>query len=44
MLLWPLDPLVATFGPFVLPVLLFAFGLVGYWLLAALGRFANDRA
>lgn len=41
MALWPIDALVATYGPFVLPVLLFAFGLVGYWLLVALGRFTS---
>ncbi|WP_268744630.1 hypothetical protein [Candidatus Halobonum tyrrellensis] len=38
MALWPLDPLVSAFGPFVLPVIVFAFGLVGYLLLVAFGR------
>lgn len=38
MALWPLDPLVSTFGPFVLPVLLFAAGLVGYLVVVAAGR------
>ena len=41
MALWPLDPLVATFGPFILPVLLFALGLVGYLALVALGRMGD---
>ncbi len=37
-MLWPLDALVRVFGPFVLPVLLFAAGVVGYLILVALGR------
>ena len=41
MALWPLDALVSAFGPFVLPVLLFAFGLVGYLLFVALGRLTD---
>lgn len=41
MALWPLDPLVATFGPFVLPVLLFVLGLVGYLVLVAFGRIVD---
>lgn len=38
----PLDALVSTFGPFILPVLLFAFGLVGYLVLVALGRAVGE--
>jgi hypothetical protein len=33
-----LDALVNTFGPFVIPVLLFAVGAVGYAVLLVLGR------
>lgn len=33
-----LDALISTFGPFVIPVLLFGLGVVGYLLLVALGR------
>lgn len=36
--LGPVDSLVDVFGPFVLPVLLFAAGFVGYLVLVALGR------
>ncbi|WP_191965871.1 MULTISPECIES: hypothetical protein [Haloferax] len=36
--LGPLDTLIQTFGPFVIPVVLFALGLVGYLLLLVLGR------
>lgn len=41
MALWPLDALVSAFGPFVLPVLVFALGLVGYLLLVAAGRLVD---
>lgn len=39
-----LDSLMSTFGPFVLPVLLFVGGLVGYLVLLKLSqaRNAND--
>jgi hypothetical protein len=33
-----LDALVNTFGPFVIPVLLFVAGLLGYGALVLLGR------
>lgn len=33
-----LDGLVNTFGPFLIPVILFAVGLVGYGVLVWLGR------
>ncbi|MFC5365910.1 hypothetical protein [Salinirubrum litoreum] len=36
--LGPIDALIDVFGPFVIPVLLFAVGIVGYLLLLALGR------
>ncbi len=36
--LGPVDALVSVFGPFVLPALLFALGVVGYLFLLALGR------
>ena len=36
--LGPIDALIDVFGPFVIPVLLFAVGIVGYLLLVALGR------
>jgi hypothetical protein len=36
--LGPIDALIDVFGPFVIPVLLFAIGIVGYLLLVALGR------
>ena len=32
------DGLVAVLGPFLLPVLLFVLGLIGYFVLLALGR------
>jgi hypothetical protein len=36
--LGPLSDLIDVFGPFIIPVLLFACGFVGYLLLVALGR------
>lgn len=36
--LGPLSDLISVFGPFVIPVLLFACGFVGYLILVALGR------
>ncbi|QCJ48120.1 hypothetical protein [Haloprofundus sp. MHR1] len=36
--LGPVDALISTFGPFVVPVLIFAVGTVGYLILVALGR------
>ncbi|XVH31105.1 hypothetical protein ACNS7O_12025 [Haloferacaceae archaeon DSL9] len=36
--LGPLDLLISIFGPFVIPVLLFAAGCVGYLALLWLGR------
>jgi hypothetical protein len=36
--LGPFDALLEVFGPFVIPVLLFALGIVGYLVLVALGR------
>ncbi len=33
-----IDALVETFGPFLIPVVVFAAGLVGYGLLYALSR------
>ncbi|KTG10290.1 hypothetical protein AUR64_11980 [Haloprofundus marisrubri] len=36
--LGPIETLVSTFGPFVIPVLIFVVGLVGYLVLVALGR------
>lgn len=36
------DQLVALLGPFLLPVLLFGLGLVGYLVLLALGRAGLD--
>ena len=41
MSLGPLDSLLNTFGPFVLPVLLFVGGLVGYLVLLKLSRTFN---
>ncbi|WP_185903195.1 hypothetical protein [Halonotius terrestris] len=38
MALGPLDTLINTFGPFVLPVLLFLLGLIGYLVLLTLSR------
>jgi hypothetical protein len=32
------DSLISTFGPFLIPVALFALGLVGYLFLLLLGR------
>lgn len=37
----PVDAVWTTFGPFVVPVVLFALGVVGYALLYALGRLAG---
>ena len=37
-----LDGLVAVLGPFLLPVLLFTLGLIGYMILLALGRAGVD--
>ena len=36
--LGPVDALVSVFGPFVIPAILFALGVVGYLVLLALGR------
>ena len=36
--LGPLSDLIDAFGPFVIPVILFTCGLVGYLILVALGR------
>lgn len=36
--LGPLTDLIGVFGPFVIPVVLFACGLVGYLVLVALSR------
>lgn len=36
--LGPLSDLIGVFGPFIIPVLLFACGFVGYLILLALGR------
>ena len=36
--LGPLDALIQTFGPFVIPVILFALGVVGYLVVVALGK------
>ena len=33
-----LDGLIGTFGPFVIPVLLFVIGLIGYLMLVVLSR------
>lgn len=38
MALGPLDSLIGTFGPFVLPVLLFLGGLIGYLVLLRLSQ------
>jgi hypothetical protein len=38
MSLGPLDSLLSTFGPFVLPVLLFVGGLIGYLVLLKLSQ------
>lgn len=38
MALGPLDSLINAFGPFVLPVLLFLLGLIGYLVLLTLSR------
>ncbi|WP_411963146.1 hypothetical protein [Haloferax sp. YSMS24] len=35
--LGPLDTLIQMFGPFVIPVLLFAVGVAGYLVIVALG-------
>lgn len=40
--LGPLDTLIQTFGPFVIPVLLFALGVVGYLVVVAIGRGKNS--
>ncbi|GGC59004.1 hypothetical protein GCM10007209_21210 [Haloferax sulfurifontis] len=40
--LGPVDGLIETFGPFAIPVLLFAAGFVGYLVLVALGRTGRD--
>lgn len=37
------DMLVSTFGPFLIPVALFALGLVGYLLLVAVNRYRDSR-
>lgn len=34
----PLSWLVATFGPFLIPAVLFVLGMLGYWGLLALRR------
>ena len=39
-----LDGLIGTFGPFVIPVVLFVIGLIGYLLLVALSRAAGNDA
>ncbi len=44
MALGPLDSLIETFGPFVLPVLLFVGGLIGYLLLLKLSQVRGDDA
>lgn len=36
--LGPIDALIDVFGPFVIPVLFFVAGVVGYLVLVALGR------
>jgi hypothetical protein len=36
--LGPIDALIDVFGPFVIPVLFFVAGIVGYLVLVALGR------
>ncbi|WP_224337395.1 hypothetical protein [Haloprofundus halobius] len=36
--LGPVEALISTFGPFVIPVLIFVVGIVGYLILVALGR------
>jgi len=37
-----LEPLIETFGPFLIPVALFVLGAVGYLLLLALDRKRGD--
>jgi hypothetical protein len=32
------DTLVSTFGPFLIPAVLFALGVVGYLVIVAIGR------
>lgn len=39
-----LDPLVGTFGPFLVPATVFVGGIVGYLLLYALHQFVGDEA
>lgn len=39
MQLGPLDMLLSVFGPFVIPVVLFVAGLIGYLLLLTLSRY-----
>lgn len=41
MQLGPLDMLIGVFGPFVIPVVLFVSGLIGYLLLLTLSRYWN---
>jgi hypothetical protein len=41
MLLGPIDAVLSTFGPFVLPVLLFVGGLIGYLVLLKLSAVRN---
>ncbi|WP_224450226.1 hypothetical protein [Haloprofundus salilacus] len=36
--LGPVEALISTFGPFVIPVLMFVVGMIGYLILVALGR------
>jgi hypothetical protein len=33
------DTLVSTFGPFLIPVVVFALGVVGYLIIVVIGRF-----
>ncbi|WP_416839418.1 hypothetical protein [Haloferax sp. DFSO52] len=40
--LGPLDGLIQTFGPFVIPALLFAVGFAGYLVIVALGKLRKD--
>ncbi len=42
MQLGPIDLLIELFGPFVLPVLLFVAGLIGYFLLLSLSRYRRS--
>lgn len=40
--LGPLSALIDVFGPFIIPVVLFGCGFVGYLVLVALGRVGSE--